>query len=140
MAQANARRLGLALQWAEGAWWQALPADARFHLVLSNPPYIAGADPHLPALRHEPLLALTPGGDGLDALRQIIAGAAGHLHPGGWLLLEHGLDQATAVAALLADAGFQAMGHRSDLGSHLRCTGGRWRQGCAPRRIRSRVP
>ena len=126
VAQANARRLGLALQWAEGAWWRALPADARFHLVLSNPPYIAGADPHLPALRHEPLLALTPGGDGLDALRQIIAGAAGHLHPGGWLLLEHGWDQATAVAALLADAGFQAMGHRSDLCGHLRCTGGRW--------------
>lgn len=126
VAQANARRLGLSLQWAAGAWWQALPAEARFHLVLSNPPYIAGADPHLPALRHEPLLALTPGGDGLDALRQIIAGAPAHLHPGGWLLLEHGWDQAAAVAALLADAGFHAMGHRSDLGGHLRCTGGRW--------------
>ena len=126
VAQANARRLGLALQWAAGAWWQALPADARFHLVLSNPPYIAGNDAHLPALRHEPLLALTPGGDGLDALRQIIAGAPAHLHPGGWLLLEHGWDQAAAVAALLADAGFHAMGHRSDLGGHLRCTGGRW--------------
>ena len=126
VAQANARSLGLALQWAEGAWWQALPVEARFHLVLSNPPYIAGADPHLPALRHEPLLALTPGGDGLDALRQIIAGAAGHLHPGGWLLLEHGWDQAAAVAALLAAAGWRAIGHRADLGGRLRCTGGRW--------------
>ena len=126
VAQANAGRLGLAVQWAEGAWWQALPADARFHLVLSNPPYIAGADPHLPALRHEPLLALTPGGDGLDALRQIIAGAPDHLHPGGWLLLEHGWDQADAVAALLADAGFGAIGHRRDLASHARCTGGQW--------------
>lgn len=81
---------------------------------------------HLTALHHEPLLALTPGGDGLDALRQIIAGAPAHLHPGGWLLLEHGWDQADAVATLLAAAGFQAIGHRSDLGGHLRCTGGRW--------------
>jgi release factor glutamine methyltransferase len=126
VAQANAHRLGLALQWAAGAWWQALPAGTRFHLVLSNPPYIAGSDPHLPALRHEPQLALTPGGDGLDALRQIIAGAPHHLHPGGWLLLEHGWDQADAVAALLADAGFGAIGHRCDLGGHARCTGGRW--------------
>ncbi len=126
VAQANARRLGLPLQWAVGAWWQALAAGTRFHLVLSNPPYIAGTDPHLTALHHEPLLALTPGGDGLDALRQIIAGAPAHLHPGGWLLLEHGWDQADAVATLLAAAGFQAIGHRSDLGGHLRCTGGRW--------------
>ncbi len=129
VAQANARRLGLAPQWAEGAWWQALPAGARFHLVLSNPPYIAGADPHLPALRHEPQLALTPGGDGLDALRQIIAGAPAHLHPGGWLLLEHGWDQADAVAALLAEAGFGSIGHRLDLGGHARCTGGRREDG-----------
>jgi release factor glutamine methyltransferase len=126
VAQANARTLGLALRWAQGAWWQAVPAGARFHLVLSNPPYIAGADPHLPALRHEPRLALTPGGDGLDALRQIIAGAPGHLDPGGWLLLEHGWDQADAVAALLAAAGFQAIAHRVDLGGHPRCTGGCW--------------
>jgi release factor glutamine methyltransferase len=125
VAQTNARALGLALHWAQGAWWQAVPAGARFHLVLSNPPYIASGDPHLPALRHEPMLALTPGGDGLDALRQIIAGAPGHLHPGGWLLLEHGWDQADAVAALLAAAGFQAIGHRADLGGHPRCTGGR---------------
>ena len=125
VAQTNARALGLALHWAQGAWWQAVPAGARFHLVLSNPPYIASGDPHLPALRHEPMLALTPGGDGLDALRQIIAGAPGHLHPGGWLLLEHGWDQADAVAALLAAAGFEAIGHRTDLGGHPRCTGGR---------------
>jgi len=122
----NARRLGLAVAFAEGAWWQALPAGARFDLVLSNPPYIAGDDAHLPALRHEPTLALTPGGDGLDALRQIIAGAPAHLRPGGWLLLEHGWDQAGAVAALLRAAGFVDIGTRHDLAGRDRCTGGRW--------------
>ncbi len=126
VAQGNAQALGLALHWAQGAWWQVLPAHARFDLVLSNPPYIAGDDPHLPALRHEPSLALTPGGDGLDALRQIIAGAPAHLRPGGWLLLEHGWNQAPAVAALLHAAGFTAVAHRSDLGGHPRCTGGCW--------------
>ncbi len=126
VAQVNAQALGLALHWAQGAWWQALPADARFDLVLSNPPYIAGDDPHLPALRHEPALALTPGGDGLDALRQVIAGAPAHLAPGGWLLLEHGWDQAEAVAAFLAAAGFSAIAHRMDLGGHPRCTGACW--------------
>ena len=124
VAQANARSLGLALQWAGGAWWQAVAAEACFDLVLSNPPYIASDDPHLPALRHEPRLALTPGGDGLAALRQIVAGAAAHLRPGGWLLLEHGWDQADAVAGLLAAAGFQAIAHRHDLAGHRRCTGG----------------
>ena len=126
LARANAQALGLTPQWAQGAWWQALAAGARFDLVLSNPPYIAGNDPHLQALRHEPSLALTPGGDGLDALRQIIAGAPGHLAPGGWLLLEHGWDQADAVAALLAAAGFNAIAHRQDLAGHTRCTGACW--------------
>ena len=126
VAQANALALGLALRWVQGNWWQALPAADRFDLVLSNPPYIAGTDPHLAALRHEPQLALTPGGDGLDALRQIVAGATAHLQPGGWLLLEHGWDQAGAVAALLATAGFSDVAHRADLAGHARCTGGRW--------------
>lgn len=124
VARANAERLALPVAFAQGAWWAALPADARFALVLSNPPYIAGADPHLPALRHEPRLALTPGGDGLDALRAIVAGALPHLLPGGWLLLEHGWDQAAAVATLLHAAGFSAVQHRQDLAGHTRCTGG----------------
>jgi release factor glutamine methyltransferase len=125
VAQANAQTLGLPLRWAQGAWWQAVAADARFDLVLSNPPYIAGGDPHLAALQHEPMLALSPGGDGLDALRSIVAGAPAHLAPGGWLLLEHGWDQAPAVAALLAAAGFEAVSHQHDLGGQVRCTGGR---------------
>jgi release factor glutamine methyltransferase len=125
VAQANARRLGLALAWSTGDWWRALPAEARFDLVLANPPYIAGDDAHLGALRHEPLLALTPGGDGLDALRCIVADAPAHVVPGGWLLLEHGWDQADAVAALLRHAGFDAVATRHDQAQRPRCTGGR---------------
>ena len=126
VARANGQRLQLPVQWHLGAWWQALPAGAQFELVLSNPPYIAGDDPHLAGLRHEPRLALTPGGDGLDALRAIIAGAPAHLVAGGWLLLEHGWDQAEAVTALLRTAGFDAIGTRHDLAGQPRCTGGRW--------------
>ena len=127
VARANAMRLGLPVAFAEGAWWAAVPADARYELVLSNPPYIAGDDAHLPALRHEPLMALTPGGDGLGALRQIVASAPAHLAPGGWLLLEHGWDQAETVAALLRDAGFKQITTRDDIESRPRCTGGCWR-------------
>ena len=124
VARSNAERLGLAVTFELGAWWAALEGR-RFDLVLSNPPYIAGADPHLPALRHEPTLALTPGGDGLDALRDIISGADPHLEPGGWLLLEHGFDQADAVQALLRDRGFSDIRTRRDLGGQPRCTGAR---------------
>lgn len=123
VARANADRLGLAIEFHTGSWWQAL-AGRRFDLVLSNPPYIAGGDPHLAALAHEPALALTPGGDGLDAIRRIVAGAPAHLAPGGWLLLEHGYDQAEAVAALLRAAGFAGVVTRHDLAGQPRCTGG----------------
>lgn len=126
VAQGNARRLGLPVTFAAGAWWQAVPAGARFDLVLSNPPYIAGNDPHLPALRHEPTMALTPGGDGLDAYRAIVAGAPAHLAAGAWLLFEHGFDQAAAVGALLRAAGFARVATRPDLAGRPRCTGGCW--------------
>jgi release factor glutamine methyltransferase len=125
VARGNAQRLGLDVAFRHGAWWQAV-GDARFDLVLSNPPYIAGADPHLAALHHEPALALTPGGDGLDALRAIVSGAGAHLAPGAWLLLEHGHDQAEAVQALLRAAGFAAIESRTDLGGRQRCTGAVW--------------
>ena len=124
VAAGNALRLGLAVAFAEGGWWAAVAPAARFDLVVSNPPYIAGDDPHLPALRHEPLLALTPGGDGLDALRAITGEAAAHLEPGGWLLLEHGFDQPDAVQALLREHGFVGVQTRIDLGGQPRCTGG----------------
>lgn len=123
VALANADRLRLPIEVLAGSWWAPLP-DRRFHLVLSNPPYIAAGDEHLPALRHEPLVALTPGGDGLDALRVITGEAVAHLEPGGWLLLEHGFDQADAVRALLRENGFTDVQTRIDLGGQPRCTGG----------------
>jgi release factor glutamine methyltransferase len=127
VARGNGERLGLPVSWSAGSWLEDLPAGTGpFELIVSNPPYIAGDDPHLPALRHEPRLALTPEGDGLDALRAITAQAGAHLVPGGWLLFEHGHDQADAVAGLLARAGFEAIGHRHDLAGIARCTGGRW--------------
>lgn len=123
LARANAHRLALDVEFAEGSWWQAVP-QRRFHLVLSNPPYIAAGDAHLAALAHEPTLALTPGGDGLGALRCIVDGATAHLEPGGWLLLEHGFDQADAVQALLRDHGFAGIHTRQDIGGQPRCSGG----------------
>jgi len=126
VAHANGQRLALAVDWRLGDWWQPLDGD-RLDLVLSNPPYIEAGDPHLPALAHEPLTALVPpDGDGLSALRAIVASAGPRLTAGGWLLLEHGHDQADAVAALLRHAGFGLMQHRTDLAGHRRCTGGRW--------------
>jgi release factor glutamine methyltransferase len=100
-------------------------ADA-FDVIVSNPPYIADADPHLAALAYEPLQALTSGPDGLDDLRAIIAQAPACLKPGGWLLLEHGYDQAEAVRQLLQVKGFVEVQSRKDLVGIERCSGGRW--------------
>lgn len=126
VAQANARKLSLEIRFECGSWWDALP-DQRFDIVVANPPYVAADDPHLAALRHEPLHALTPGGDGLAALRAIAGGAAAHLHDGAWLLLEHGHDQGQPVRALLAAAGLGDVQTRRDLAGHERCSGARWR-------------
>ena len=125
VAQANAQRLALEVRFHEGDWWQPLQGR-RYDLIVSNPPYIAGADPHLPTLRHEPLTALTPGGDGLSALTAIIDGAPDHLNAGGWLLLEHGYDQAAPVAQGLRARGFSELKLRHDLGGQPRVSGGRW--------------
>jgi len=124
VARRNAERLGLAIELVETSWWQGLEGR-RFDLAIANPPYIAGDDPHLATLRHEPSIALTPGGDGLDALRAIVAGATATIAPGGWLLMEHGFDQAAAVRELLAGAGFSPVRTRRDLAGHERATGGR---------------
>jgi len=125
IAQANAQRLGLQVQFAQGAWLAALPPDAPlFDCIVANPPYIATGDTHLPALRFEPAQALTSGADGLDDLRQIICQAPAHLLPGGWLLLEHGYNQAAAVQQLLTQQGFIAVQSRLDLAGQTRCTGG----------------
>ena len=98
----------------------------RFDLIVSNPPYIAAQDPHLAALTHEPLQALASGPDGLDDIRTIVAQAPAHLQPGGWLLLEHGHDQAFAVQTLLQARGFTHIQSRNDLAGTARCTGGQW--------------
>jgi release factor glutamine methyltransferase len=124
VAGANAQALRLHVEWLESDWWSAL-AGRRFDAIVSNPPYIAAADAHLAALRHEPLQALTPGGDGLSALRAVVAGAADHLSPHGWIVLEHGHDQADAVQVMLRRAGFRAVQTRTDLSGNPRCTGGR---------------
>ena len=124
VASANAERLHLPLQCVLSHWMDAVPGP--FELIVSNPPYVAEGDPHLAALTHEPLQALTSGPDGLDDLRQIIAQAPSRLTAGGWLLLEHGWDQAAAVQALLASAGFEQVQSRQDLAGTERCTGGRW--------------
>lgn len=124
VARDNARRLGLQIEFLCGDWWAATE-DRAFHLVLCNPPYIAGADPHLAALAHEPALALTPGPSGIEALREVIHGAATHLQPTGWLLLEHGFDQASQVNELLQRYGFTQIQTRHDLAGLPRCSGGR---------------
>ena len=126
MAQANAQRLQLAVTFNQGPWLAALPAGTPpFDGIVSNPPYIADQDPHLAALGFEPIEALTSGTDGLDDLRQIISAAPAHLNPGGWLLLEHGYDQAAAVRQLLTQSGFDHVQSRCDLAGIERCSGGR---------------
>ena len=124
VAKANAQRLGLEVAFSQGAWLAGL--SQVFDAVVSNPPYIADADPHLAALAHEPKQALTSGADGLDDLRAIIAQAPACLKPGGWLLLEHGYDQASAVRQLLQAKGFVEVQSRKDLAGIERCSGGRW--------------
>jgi release factor glutamine methyltransferase len=127
VARANAQALGLAIHFHAGPWWQAVPG-LRFAMAVSNPPYVAPGDPHLAALAHEPLQALVPrddAGAGLADLQRLIDGAAAHLLPGGWLLLEHGHDQGEAVRTHLAAAGFEQVGTRDDLAGMPRCSAGR---------------
>jgi release factor glutamine methyltransferase len=104
-------------------WFAAVPGQ-RFDLILSNPPYIAAGDPHLEAavLAHEPYDALISGGDGLRAIRQISSQARDFLTPGGWLVLEHGWQQAAAVRQLLESCGLSSVASHADLAGHERVT------------------
>ncbi len=124
VAQLNAQRLGLVLHTLQSSWLEGV--EGQFDLIVSNPPYIAEQDAHLPALRHEPIGALTSGVDGLDAIRILVQQAPQHLRAGGWLLIEHGYDQADAVCDLLHSAGFDAVQSRHDLAGIARCSGGRF--------------
>ncbi|HUR41834.1 MAG TPA: peptide chain release factor N(5)-glutamine methyltransferase [Verrucomicrobiae bacterium] len=123
VARRNARRLNVGNVNFRHAPY--LDAYAQFNLIVSNPPYVAEADPHLADLKFEPRIALTSGADGLDALRIIIAKAPDHLRPEGWLIVEHGAQQGAAVRELFAKAGFGAIETRRDLAGHERATGGR---------------
>lgn len=129
LARGNAARLRLAnVSFRAGDWFDALPDDAPpFDAIAANPPYVAEDDPHMVRgdLPHEPPRALTPGGDGLDALRTIIAGAPARLAPGGWLAVEHGHDQSDEVTALFERAGFDAVAVRRDLAGIPRVVAGR---------------
>ncbi|HUY84568.1 MAG TPA: peptide chain release factor N(5)-glutamine methyltransferase, partial [Steroidobacteraceae bacterium] len=107
IARANASVLGFdRIRWRRGSWYEAVPGE-RFDLIVSNPPYVAAADPALAHLTAEPLEALTPGPTGLEALERIVADAARHLSAGGLLAIEHGADQGAAVAAELAGHRFR---------------------------------
>lgn len=124
IATGNARRLGLAnVSFHQGDWWQPLAGD-RFDIVVANPPYISEGDPHLAEgdLRFEPAMALASGADGLDAIREIVAGAPPHLVARGWLLLEHGWEQGEAVRVLLQGSGFVDVETRRDLEDRERVT------------------
>jgi release factor glutamine methyltransferase len=127
VAQGNAQRLGLPICFHQGAWFAALPQGMRFHLIASNPPYVAPGDPHLDALAHEPQAALVPRADagaGLADIERIVTGVPPWLLPGAWLLLEHGAGQGASVRALLQEAGFSGVATRRDLAGLERTTAG----------------
>jgi release factor glutamine methyltransferase len=134
LAERNRARLGLGnVDFLLSHWFSALDGR-RFGMILSNPPYIAADDPHLGQgdVRFEPSSALIAGPDGLDDIRLIVAQAPEHLEPGGWLLLEHGFEQAAAVRELLSGRGFVEVESRRDLGGHERISLGRLPVGSGP--------
>jgi release factor glutamine methyltransferase len=128
VARANGSTLNLGrVEFVKGLWFEPL-ANRRFDLIVSNPPYVAEGDPALrdPALIREPQMALTSGPDGLAALREIVHLAPHHLQPRGWLLMEHGADQAAAVAHELVVRGFGHVRSHRDLAGHERTTEAQW--------------
>jgi release factor glutamine methyltransferase len=122
VARSNAHRLQIQnIEFLPGEWFEPLRAR-RCDIIVSNPPYIAAADPALKALRFEPAIALNPGVSGFEALHSIISRAAAHLHPGGWLVLEHGTSQGAEVARALVAAGYVRVRCYADLAGHARVT------------------
>lgn len=126
LAERNARALKADnVRLLQSDWLAAI--DGPLDAVLSNPPYIAGDDPHLDQgdVRFEPRSALVASDNGLDDLREIAVQSSEKLAAGGWLLMEHGFDQGAAVRQLLLEAGFDGVETRQDLAGHERCTLGR---------------
>ncbi|WP_111873743.1 peptide chain release factor N(5)-glutamine methyltransferase [Aeromonas bivalvium] len=128
LARSNSAALGLPIVVREGSWFAPLVDAPRFAMIVSNPPYIDGADQHLAQgdVRFEPRSALVADEQGLADLRQIVAQAPDHLLPGGWLLLEHGWEQGEAVRRLLLDQGYQQVATVRDYGDNGRVTLGCW--------------
>jgi release factor glutamine methyltransferase len=122
VARENAHRLSLEVNFIQGSWLAG--TERRYDLIIGNPPYVAQGDTHLAALKHEPLHALAAGPDGLRELRTIIDQAPARLRSGGWLMLEHGWDQAGVVRGLLQAAGLRGVATRRDLAGIERCSGG----------------
>lgn len=128
VARGNAVRTRLtSVHFVQSDWYQAVIGQ-RFNALLANPPYIDGDDPHLALgdVRFEPRSALVSSDSGLEDLGRLVAGASDHLLDGGWLLLEHGFEQANAVCAMLHDAGFSQVSTRRDMSGQQRITGGCW--------------
>ena len=126
VARENARELGIAnVSFVSSDWFSGL-GEQRFSLIVSNPPYIAAGDPHLSSgdVRFEPAAALISGADGLDDIRRIVSSSSSHLHPGGWLLLEHGYNQAQQVRDLLQQHEFEDIFTSFDLSGIERVSGG----------------
>jgi release factor glutamine methyltransferase len=126
VARANANAHGVDIRFLRSDWFSNLD-DERFAVIASNPPYIAASDEHLARgdLRFEPNMALTDHADGLAALRVIVGGAGNHLERDGWLLLEHGYDQAAQVRELLEAHGYVDVQSWPDLAGIERVSGGR---------------
>lgn len=128
VARTNAAGAGLQrVSFIQSDWYQAV-TDQHFHLLLGNPPYVDANDPHLVEgdVRFEPRSALVAPDSGLGDLARLVAGAPAQLHPGGWILMEHGFEQAAAVRGLLRDAGFADVSTRRDMAGHERITGACW--------------
>ena len=129
LARDNALRLNASVILIQSNWFAALPIEAQFNLIVSNPPYIVPGDAHLGQgdLRFEPVVALVDAVDGLESYRQLALGALRHLTPGGLLVVEHGYDQGESVPALLSAAGFADIVMHRDLAGHPRVTEARKR-------------
>jgi release factor glutamine methyltransferase len=135
VARENAASIGMNAEFVQGAWFEEL-ADRKFDLIVSNPPYVAAGDPHLQQgdLRFEPATALAAGEDGLADIRIIVADAPAYLREGGWLLFEHGYEQADVCRDLLLDAGFGEVIRRADIAGLPRVAGGRLLTSKSPNR------